>query len=389
MKFKANGITYIKDVFGVIHQIDREPFTYNAAYSAIYDNPERVRKSEILQALRYSFCIGAHGRPINSLTDTGYGNGAFMRFAKQQTKLVGGFDITDVPVPDGCYRTDKYDPVDVVTFFDCLEHIPDLMFVRDIPAETIVISLPYCHFETRGLSWFENDYFHLKKNEHLHHFDQHSLVAFMDNMGWYCTAVGNLEDLVRHRESEPEWNILTCAFKRKEEIWKDVKGEEGRYMISSFGRVRSLSRPKYKSKDKILSPVVARGGYLQVSFPTENRQNKRNMIHRLVCSHFHENFDNKPMVNHKNGVVWHNYATNVEWATAQENVQHGFDNNGRVMDQSAQRKPIKQICKTTGAVIKVWESGLQMQKEGGYGRMAIKQAIEKKKPYYGFFWEYA
>ena len=31
-----------------------------------------------------------------------------------------------------------------------------------------------------------------------------------------------------------------------EEIWKDIKGYEGRYQISNFGRVKSLIYPKEK-----------------------------------------------------------------------------------------------------------------------------------------------
>ena len=39
------------------------------------------------------------------------------------------------------------------------------------------------------------------------------------------------------------------------EIWKNIKGYEGIYHISNFGRVKSLNRP-YVKKDKILIPIL-------------------------------------------------------------------------------------------------------------------------------------
>lgn len=390
MKFKANGITYQEDMFGVIHQVDKEDFVYDEKYNSTYDTPAYQDKSEVLQALRLSYACGAHGTTPKSLIDVGYGTGAFMRMAKKLIPVVGGKDISGVPVPEGCFKADEFLPVDVVTFFDSLEHMPDLMFVRDIPAQTIVISLPYCHIKDRGVDWFEKDYFHLKKNEHLHHFDEKSLENFMDNMGWYRTGVASLEDIVRKRDHE--WNILTCSFKRKKEIWKDVEGWEDKYQISSFGRVKSLPRligggRGYWSQERVLHENN-RDGYKIVSFPIENRKSQTVNIHQLVARSFVSNPDNKPMVNHKNGIRWHNYATNVEWSTAQENVQHGFDYNGRIVDQTVNKKPIKQMT-LTGGLVKVWPSGLEMEKQSGFNRSTVVAAIKNGKHYYGYKWEYA
>ena len=36
-----------------------------------------------------------------------------------------------------------------------------------------------------------------------------------------------------------------------EEIWKDIKGYEGYYMISNLGRVKSLERDVYRKDGKI------------------------------------------------------------------------------------------------------------------------------------------
>lgn len=198
---------------GAIKHLNPQPFTYDAAYSAIYDSPERVQKSDMLQALRFAFAQAAHGKRIQSLTDVGFGNGAFMRFAVKKVQRVMGLDITDVPVPEGCKRIESYQSCDVITFHDCLEHFNCLEFVKDLPCQTLVISLPYCHYHERGKEWFENKYFHRKPSEHIYHFSGASLAITMKDLGWQKVSVSDHEDIVRQREGE-EWNILSMAFKR-------------------------------------------------------------------------------------------------------------------------------------------------------------------------------
>ena len=52
-----------------------------------------------------------------------------------------------------------------------------------------------------------------------------------------------------------------------EEIWKDIKGYEGLYQVSSLGRVKSLPRDRgnqYSYKTIFLKPRVDKDGYLKV-----------------------------------------------------------------------------------------------------------------------------
>ncbi|WP_276483573.1 hypothetical protein [Paraflavitalea pollutisoli] len=212
--FKTDdGAEYAVMETGAIKQTNPQPFIYDAAYSAIYDSPERVALSNQLQGLRYVFATTAHGKRIRSLTDVGYGNGAFMRYVQPLIPFVAGLDITDVPVPEGCHRLNTYHSCDVITFHDCLEHFEDISFVEDLPCETLVVSLPYCHYHLRGKEWFANEYFHRKPNEHVWHFSGATLEVTMGRLGWKRIALSNHEDIVRKRD--PEWNILSMSFKRK------------------------------------------------------------------------------------------------------------------------------------------------------------------------------
>lgn len=209
--FTSHGRAYGIDQFGVIHQLDAKPYAYDENYVATYDTEAYRRDSDKLQALRLGFIIGAHGHIPHSICDVGYGNGAFLK-AAEIIPVRYGKDVTGLQV-EGVEITDKYPPTDVITFHDCLEHIPDLSFVKDLQCKTLVVSLPWCHYVSGGQIWFDGLYKHRKPDEHLHHFSHLSLSDFMESMGWKHVAHCNYEDIVR--KSPGNWhNILTMAFKR-------------------------------------------------------------------------------------------------------------------------------------------------------------------------------
>lgn len=117
------------------------------------------------------------------------------------------------------------------------------------------------------------------------------------------------------------------------ELWNEVIGYEGIYEISSFGRVKSLSRkiPHWRggflnSKEKIMSCFLSNTGYLTISFFTNNIK-KNFLIHRLVAIAFIPNPDNLPEVNHKDGDKLNPLKSNLEWSTESENIIHAFKNN--------------------------------------------------------------
>lgn len=116
------------------------------------------------------------------------------------------------------------------------------------------------------------------------------------------------------------------------EIWKDVKGFEGFYQVSSNGNVRSLDRHVQRGnslqfvKGKILKPVPnVKSGYLTVGFKN-GLASKRLYVHRLVAALFLENPENKPQVNHLDGDKSNCHFNNLEWATSLENHEHAWAN---------------------------------------------------------------
>lgn len=117
------------------------------------------------------------------------------------------------------------------------------------------------------------------------------------------------------------------------EVWKDIEGFEGVYMVSSYGRVKSLPRPLYngkgvfESKERIFKVAVSGKGYNEVTL--SKNKGCTHKVHRLVCVAFIPNLEGKGEVNHIDGDKLNNRVTNLEWATRSENTQHAYTVLGR------------------------------------------------------------
>jgi hypothetical protein len=121
--------------------------------------------------------------------------------------------------------------------------------------------------------------------------------------------------------------------KMQQEIWKDIKGYEGKYQVSSIGRVKSLQRISTFNNSKGLKKEIIiktwnDEGYIRVKL-SNNSVEKTYRVHRLVANEFLENPFNKSQVNHKNGIKTDNSVENLEWVTNSENSIHAFENNLR------------------------------------------------------------
>lgn len=105
------------------------------------------------------------------------------------------------------------------------------------------------------------------------------------------------------------------------EIWVDLKGFEGIYKISSFGRIKSfIGKEKFL---KIQKAKIRKSGTM--SYPKLTLKGKTYRIHRLVAENFIPNPENKLEVNHKNKNIDDNSINNLEWCTRNENLFHKLD----------------------------------------------------------------
>lgn len=99
------------------------------------------------------------------------------------------------------------------------------------------------------------------------------------------------------------------------EVWKEIKGYEGLYEISSFGNVRGLKR------NKLRKLYTDEKGYVNVTLWKNNVQRKYS-VHRLVACAFIENNDNKSTVDHINRIKTDNSVDNLRWATHKEQLEN-------------------------------------------------------------------
>lgn len=101
--------------------------------------------------------------------------------------------------------------------------------------------------------------------------------------------------------------------------WLPIKRWNGRYEVSSEGKVRRLDGffPKQ---------WVNQNGYLMVRLSSPRAIER---VHRLVAECFIPNPHQKPCVNHLNNNPADNHVENLEWCTQRENIAHA-DAQGRM-----------------------------------------------------------
>ena len=162
----------------------------------------------------------------------------------------------------------------------------------------------------------------------------------------------------------------------KEEIWKDIQGYEGKYMVSNYGRVKSLNYNN-TGKEGIMKLTKDGNGYLQVQLHKDGKV-KECRVNRLVAQAFLENPDNLPEVNHKDKIRTNNNVENLEWCTTQYNVEY------------SKAKAVIGINKVSGLILE-FPSSREAERQTGINQSHICACCKGKryKSVGGYVWFYA
>lgn len=123
---------------------------------------------------------------------------------------------------------------------------------------------------------------------------------------------------------------------------------------------------------------------------------KKYRLHRALALAFIPNPLNLPQVNHKDGNKLNNSLDNLEWCSAQGNIQHAYDKGlmkgnwkGKKSALSPHRKKVDQLT-LDGDFIKTWECARDASRAiKGRDQTEIINVCRGKRPYtLGYKWRY-
>lgn len=123
--------------------------------------------------------------------------------------------------------------------------------------------------------------------------------------------------------------INNTSQKGLNEIWKDVKGYEGLYVVSNLGRVKSIERyvkgrgnGLHKAGGGFMK-LFNRSKYIGVTLCKCNKAIQF-YLHRIVADAFIPNPEGNKEVNHIDGNKHNNKVSNLEWVSHSENGKHAY-----------------------------------------------------------------
>ena len=160
------------------------------------------------------------------------------------------------------------------------------------------------------------------------------------------------------------------------EIWKDIKGFEGLFQVSNFGRVKTLQHEvKYVQKnqyievettktiqEKIQKPRKTKNGYLRVQL-----LNKDFYIHRLVASAFIRPLKPKEEINHIDGNKSNNRVDNLEIVSRTENQDHAVRNGLNTTVKESVKVEVNGV---------VYDSLGEAARDTGISKQVLKQHLD-------------
>jgi len=157
----------------------------------------------------------------------------------------------------------------------------------------------------------------------------------------------------------------------KPELWKELEGYEGRYFVSSYGRVWNTA------VKRMMKPQLKKSGYLQLNLVKPDKKIVTVRVHRLVATCFCERPYGCDVVNHLDMNKTNNRADNLEWTTVSGNTKHCYDNNADFRKQLYENS-IKGAKKTILTLEIRDKDGLFIGNFQGYQKAAENLGINEK-----------
>lgn len=189
-----------------------------------------------------------------------------------------------------------------------------------------------------------------------------------------------LDVLEQMNNEQEQWDV--CDIKRA----TTPSGKDSYFIASTLGRIARIRRHKdFKDNPlKLLSGSFDKDGYKRFKI-----HGKLVYGHRVIAKTFIPNdAPEREQVNHINGVRDDNRASNLEWVTCSENVQHSFDTLGKKANITTAKK-VDRFDKDTGEYINTYPTMKEASLDnGGSGASAISNGIKFNEGYaLGYIWK--
>jgi len=168
------------------------------------------------------------------------------------------------------------------------------------------------------------------------------------------------------------------------EMWKAVKGYEGLYDVSNFGRIKSYPRNGTIKKERILKQTIDTTGYFIVGLHKNNKQ-KKVCVHWLVADAFIPKRKGHEVINHIDGNKLNNNVTNLERCTQKHNVRESF----RLGLQTPYNEKVVLQYDSNGNFIKEWKSGCEAGRQLNMSQSNISACCRGlRQQANGFVWKF-
>jgi len=152
-----------------------------------------------------------------------------------------------------------------------------------------------------------------------------------------------------------------------QEIWKDIKGYEGKYQVSNTGKVKSLNYMRKGQPKELKKTVTSKKKYGCVKLLDKDYKEKKISVARLVAETFIPNPNNYKYVRHISENCLDDSVENIMWCEMSDYIQKLY-NQKRIVNtrdysivyKGKKYKNQKELAKDYGLKVRCYLRRLQV-----------------------------